>query len=258
MELRFRSMASGIIYLIILVMWGAYFIPRLIHRHEESSPKAGDRYKNAIRSVSQAQTSRASFSPEFMDPMQKSKIIAQRRTIFSGLTFLLIASGVAASLGMMAWSILAIPGSGFAIFIVAVRRQIVSAKLKAQRLNTLQKIMTAEIKIDPEARISLRADALSTEHWIPLADREDPSGVVVIPKDRTGWSPISVPRPTYSTAAKAITPKRVIDLTVPGQWSAEQEILNQLNLPGVTKRETLFDQTLLEEAAEPHVDSEAI
>jgi hypothetical protein len=118
--------------------------------------------------------------------------------------------------------------------------------------------MTAEIKLDPEARISLRADALSTEHWIPLADREDPSGVVVIPKDRTGWSPISVPRPTYSTAAKAITPKRVIDLTVPGQWSAEQEILNQLNLPGVTKRETLFDQTLLEEAAEPHVDSEAI
>ena len=147
-------------------MWGAYFVPRVIHRHEESSSKAGDRYKNAIRSVSQAQPSRASFSPEFMDPMQKSKIIAQRRTIFSGLTFLFIASGIAATLGMMAWSILAIPVSGFAIFIVAVRRQLVTAELKAQRLDTLQKIMTAEIKLDPEARISLRADAQSTEHWI--------------------------------------------------------------------------------------------
>ncbi len=254
-QLRFHSMASSIIYLIILVMWGAYFLPRWIHRHEESSPKAGDRYKNAIRAVSEANT-HASFAPEFMDPAHKRKLLSQRRTIFSGLAFLFIASAVSASVGMMAWSILAIPASGFAIFIVAVRRQIVTAELKARRLNTLQKIMTAEIKLDPSVRISLRESTSAADHWIPLADREDPSGVVVIPKDRTGWSPISVPKPTYATAPKAITPKRVIDLTVPGQWSAEQELLNQLK---VTQRDELFDQTLLEEAATPHdLGSEAI
>jgi hypothetical protein len=251
-------MASSIIYLIILVMWGAYFLPRWIHRHEESSPKAGDRYKSAIASISQAQTARASFSPEFMDPAQKRKLIAQRRTIFSGLTFLLVASAISATLGMMAWTMLAIPSAGIAIYLVAVRRQIVTAQIKARRLNTLEKIMTAEIKLDPAARISLRATAHPTEHWIPLADREDPSGVVVLPKDRTSWNPVSVPKPTYATAPKAITPKRVIDLTVPGQWSAEQELLNQLNIPGVTGVE-LFDQTLLEEAAEPQTfNSEAI
>jgi hypothetical protein len=162
---------------------------------------------------------------------------------------------VAATIGMMAWSILAIPVTGLAIYIVAVRRQIVSQQIKARRLNTLQKIMTAEIKLDPTVRISLNAQAEKTEHWIPLAEREDPSDVVVIPKDRTSWNPITVPKPTYATAPKAITPKRVIDLTVPGQWSAEQELLNQLK---VTQREDLFDQTLLEEAAEPHIDSEAI
>jgi len=237
-----------------LVMWGAYFLPRWIHRHEESSPKAGERYKSAIRSISDAKT-RASFSPEFMDPAAKQQLINQRRTIFSGLIFLIAASAVAATIGMMAWSILAIPVTGLAIYIVAVRRQIVSQQIKARRLNTLQKIMTAEIKLDPTVRISLNSQAESTEHWIPLAEREDPSGVVVIPKDRTSWNPITVPKPTYATAPKAITPKRVIDLTVPGQWSAEQELLNQLK---VTQREDLFDQTLLEEAAEPHIDSEAI
>ena len=235
-------------------MWGAYFLPRWINRHEESSPKAGERYKSAIRSVSDVK-SHASFAPEFMDPLAKRQLIQQRRTIFSALLFLLTASTAAALLGMMAWSILAIPASGLAIYIVAVRRQIAVEQLKARRLNTLQKIMTAEIKLDPTVRTSTNIQSASTEHWIPLAEREDPSGVVVIPKDRTSWNPISVPKPTYATAPKAITPKRVIDLTVPGQWSAEQELLNQLK---VTQREDLFDQTLLEEAAEPHIDSEAI
>jgi hypothetical protein len=191
-----------------------------------------------------------------MDPVAKRQLINQRRTIFSGLIFLFVASGIAATVGMMAWSILAIPATGFAIYLVAVRKQIVQEQLKARRLNTLQKIMTAEIKLDPTVRISLGAQPQVHDHWIPLEEREDPSGVVVIPKDRTGWNPISIPRPTYATAPKAITPKRIIDLTVPGQWSAEQELLNQLK---ITEREDLFDQTLLEEAAQPHViDSEAI
>ena len=255
MELRFHSMASSIIYLIILVMWGAYFLPKWIHHHEESSPKAGDRYRSAIRSLSDAST-HSSFAPEFMDPVAKRSLINQRRTIFSGLIFLFVASGIAASVGMMAWSILAIPASAFAIYVVAVRRQIVTEQLKARRLNTLQKIMTAEIKLDPTVRISLGAQTTSYDHWIPLEEREDPSGVVVIPKDRTSWNPVSVPKPTYATAPKAITPKRIIDLTVPGQWSAEQELLKQLK---VTEREDLFDQTLFEEAAQPHtINTEAI
>jgi len=248
-------MASSIIYLIILVMWGAYFLPRWIHRHEESSPKAGDRYKSAIRSISEGSGS-STFSPEFMDPSQKRKLLAQRRTIFTFLSFLTVASFFGAIVGMLSWTILAIPFSGFAIYVIAVRKQLVTAQLKARRLSTLEKIMTAEIKLDPSVRISLSAQERTTDHWIPLAEREDPAGVVVIPKSESGWNPITLPKPTYATAPKAITPKRVIDLTVPGQWTAEQELLNQLQLP---QREELFEQTLLEEAAQPHnLDSEAI
>jgi len=248
-------MASSIIYLIILVMWGAYFLPRWLHRHEESSPKAGDRYKSAIRSLSEGSGS-STFSPEFMDPSQKRKLLAQRRTIFTFLTFLTVASFFGAIVGMLSWTILAIPFSGFAIYVIAVRKQLVTAQLKARRLSTLEKIMTAEIKLDPSVRISLGAQERTTDHWIPLEEREDPAGVVVIPKSEAGWSPITLPKPTYATAPKAITPKRVIDLTVPGQWTAEQELLNQLQVP---QREELFEQTLLEEAAQPHnLDSEAI
>ena len=255
MELRFHSMASSIIYLIILMMWGAYFLPKWIHRQEESSPKAGDRYKSAIRLVSESHP-HSSFAPEFMDPVAKRQLINQRRTIFSGLLLLLLASASAATVGMLAWSILAIPASGLAIYTVAVRRQIVTEQLKARRLNNLQKIMTAEIKLDPRVRIPLSAQSMEQDHWVPLSEREDPSGVIVIPKDRTSWNPISVPRPTYATAPKAITPKRVIDLTVPGQWSAEQELLNQMK---ISDREELFEKRLLEEAAEPHtINTEAI
>ena len=237
-------------------MWGGYFLPRWINRHEESSTKAGERYQGAMRLLSEGSSP---FSPEFMDPSDKRRLVNQRRSIFSALTFLTLASCVAASVGMMAWSILAIPVSGFALYIIAVRRQIITTELKAHRLNTLQKIMTAELKVDPSVRMRLSAQPDTAQHWIPMQnreDREDPSGVVVIPKDRAGWKPTSIPRPTYATAPKAITPKRTIDLTVPGQWSAEQELLNQLL---VTNRDELFDQDLLDEAARPHnIESEAI
>jgi len=162
-------------------MWGAYFLPRWLHRHEESSPKAGDRYKSAIRSLSEGSGS-STFSPEFMDPSQKRKLLAQRRTIFTFLTFLTVASFFGAIVGMLSWTILAIPFSGFAIYVIAVRKQLVTAQLKARRLSTLEKIMTAEIKLDPSVRISLSAQERTTDHWIPLEEREDPAGVVVIPK----------------------------------------------------------------------------
>ncbi len=248
-------MASGIIYLIIIGMWAAYFIPRVVNRHEESSVRAGERYKSAMKVVSEP---RSPFTPIANDPVNNRKLVSQRRAIFASLIALFAATIFTSLLNLMSWSISAIPATGIAIYLVAVRRQLVQAKIKARRLNTLQTIMTAEIKIEQSPRISRNSsevlDARVGEHWIPLADREDPSGVVVLPKDRSGWNPITVPRPTYVNAPKAITPKRIIDLTVPGQWQEEQELLSQLQTPS---REDLFDQELAEQAA-VGFDEEAI
>ena len=52
-------------------------------------------------------------------------------------------------------------------------------------------------------------------------------------------------------APKAVTPKRVIDLTTPGQWSEEQERLEREALAAVSpSRDEIFDQQLADEAVE--------
>ncbi len=233
-------MASGLIYLIIIGMWVAYFLPRWISTHEDSSGRTGEKFKSAMRVVG---STPASLLPEFEEPAKRRKKIAQRRTIFSALFALLIGSVVIAALGFIAWSMLLIPVSGLAIYFVHVRRQVVSSQLKARRLKALEKVTTAPVRVSPLVSFNINTEA---DHWIPLSERHELSGVVVIPKDRTGWQPVNVPKPTYVTAAKAITPKRIIDLTVPGVWSAEQEMLEELALPS---RNELFDQELAEAAA---------
>jgi len=236
-------MASGLIYLIIVGMWVAYFLPRWISTHEDSSGRSGEKFKSAMQVVG---SSPASMLPEFEDPAKKRKKTAQRRAIFSALASLLLGSSVIAALGFIAWSMLLIPISGLSIYLVNVRRQIVASQLKARRLKALEKVTTAPVRVSPMVALDSQTPRNSHDHWIPLEERQELSGVVVIPKDRAGWQPVSVPKPTYVTAAKAITPKRVIDLTVPGLWSAEQEMLEELSLP---KRSDLFDQELEEAAA---------
>jgi hypothetical protein len=94
----------------------------------------------------------------------------------------------------------------------------------------------------------------SQEHWIPLSEREL-KGVVLLPKGtaavRQTWEPSEVPAPTYVSAPKAIIPKRVIDLTIPGAWSEEQERLEREALAAASpSRDEIFDQQLADEAVE--------
>jgi hypothetical protein len=221
-------------------MWVAYFLPRWISTHEDSSGRTGEKFKSAMRVVGE---SNSALLPEYQDPAKKRKVIAQRRAIFAGLSALLVGTFAIALLGFIAWMMLLIPTTALAIYFVNVRRQVVASQLKARRLKALEKVTTMPVRISAEYVAAVES---SSEHWIPLSDRNELSGVVVIPKDRASWQPISVPRPTYTTAAKAITPKRVIDLTVPGNWSAEQEMINGLSVPS---RDGIFDQELEEQAA---------
>jgi hypothetical protein len=62
--------------------------------------------------------------------------------------------------------------------------------------------------------------------------------VIVVPKERKGWKPTTMPKPVYTTAPKAVPSKRIIDLTTPGQWSAEQERIKALS----GRDDDLFDQ----------------
>jgi hypothetical protein len=168
--------------------------------------------------------------------------------IYSALAIFFLVTLLGVAIKFISLTILTIPVSAIAIYTVHVRRQVVATQARSRRLKALQQITTAKAIIEPAKRTSqsnrVEVQETNREHWIPLADRLDSAGVVVIPKDGKSWQPTSVPKPTYVSAPKAVTPKRVIDLTVPGAWSAEQE------LKAAAPAEDFFDQVLAEEAAQ--------
>jgi len=241
-------MASGFIYLIILGMWAAYFLPKWMVSHDVASGKSAERYKSAMRVVGETgSTAVVNESENF----KKQNQIANRRIIFGALTFLLISIGALCAVGIISSSILLIPTTALAIYVIHVRRQVVAAQLKARRIKAFEKISTASVVTEPIERVtfSSKVDFVSEnkEHWIPLIERIDTAGVVVIPKDGTAWQPTSVPKPTYAMAPKAIPSNRVIDLTIPGAWTAAQQASMESEL--LPTRDELFDQELAENAA---------
>jgi hypothetical protein len=241
-------MASGFIYLIILGMWAAYFLPKWRVSHDLASGKSAERYKSAMRVV--GETGSTLIANE-SDNLKKQNQIANRRIVFGLLTFALVAIGALCVVGVFATSVFLIPTTALAIYTIHVRRQVVAAQLKARRVKAFEKISSATVITEPIERVtfSSKVDFVSEnkEHWIPLIERIDTAGVVVIPKDGTAWQPTSVPRPTYATAPKAIPSNRVIDLTIPGAWIASQQASSESEL--LPSRDELFDQELAENAA---------
>ena len=240
-------MASGFIYLIILGMWAAYFLPKWMVSHDEASGKSAERYKSAMRVVGEAGSSTVIENDNFKIQNQ----ITTRRIVFGALTLLIIAIGLLSAIGIISTTILLIPATALTIYVIHVRRQVVAAQLKARRIKAFEKISSATVITEPIERITFSSKvdfvAENNEHWIPLIERIDTAGVVVIPKDGPTWQPTSVPRPTYATAPKAIPSNRIIDLTVPGVWMATQQSSAEAGL--LPSRDELFDQELAENAA---------
>jgi len=225
-------MGSGFIYLIIMGMWAAYFLPQWLSNHEENSGKAIQRYKNAMQVVAE---NNGSIQSERKTEDQ-NKIFLQRRLIFCSLFSLYILSLISTAIGFLSLTTTLVPLSATLIYFVNVRKQVVASQLKSRRLKAIAKITNTKI---PTTVIPEQVkEKSSNEHWIPFSEREEITGVVVVPKDRKGWQPTQIPKPVYTTSAKAIPSKRIIDLTTTGQWSAEQERIKALS----GRDDDLFDQ----------------
>ena len=252
-------MASGFIYLIILGMWVAYFLPRWISSHDQTSGKSHERYKSALKVVAENGSGPLAFeisrSREVTESKKKEDQISQRRIVFTSLVSILGLATLGSFAGFIAPTILTIPLSAIAIYVVHVRRQVVASQARARRLKALEQISHADIK-KSEERISLgrhsQLPSLNNDLWVPLSERTESTGVVIIPRGSAAmskaWEPREVPAPTYVTAPKAVPSKRIIDLTIPGAWSAAQEREREALLPS---RDELFDQQLADEAANP-------
>jgi len=147
-------------------------------------------------------------------------------------------------LGLLVFTTTLIPLTALLIYFVNVRKQVVASQLRARRLAALEKI--SNTKIASVAPTETILQHKTTEHWIPFSERPEITGVIVVPKDRKGWQPTTVPKPVYTTAPKAIPSKRIIDLTTTGQWSAEQARVKELS----GRDDDLFDQSLMPDDVE--------
>ena len=248
-------MASGIIYVAIVGMWLAYFVPRWVHNHDEFSGKSVERYKSALRFVASGAGSDAEANSRgHGDTDQESrgaKVLLRRRIVFAALALALLGALVDVIFYSAPFAYSLLPMTGFAIYIGRVRRQGSAQRLQRRRVTQLQRTSAG---VSSTNLAQVLAPKSTGEHWIPIQERQL-TGVVLLPKgstkERNSWQPNHVPLPTYVTAPKAVVPQRTIDLTVPGVWSDEQERLARAALEmAAPSRDEIFDQQLAEEAIE--------
>ena len=248
-------MASGIIYLAIVGMWVAYFLPRWIHNKNEFSGKHVENYKSALRAVAGitpgAKVGSGVIYTDVDRVARTAQTLMRRRIVFSIIAITFISSLVGVVMQTLALTSLLLPITGFIIYIAHVRRQANAEAIQHRRMDQIHRRTEG---VSHTNLSDVIAPKESTEHWIPFAEREL-SGVTILPKGtaaaRMEWAPSEVPLPTYVNAAKAIQPKRVIDLTEPGKWTEEQQRLEREALAAAApSRDEVFDQQLADEAVQ--------
>ena len=248
-------MTSGLIYIAIIGMWVAYFAPRWIHDRNEFSGKSVERFKSALRVVAnqspQTSTSSGAIHIDLDHEAKVRQSLLRRRITFVLIAFSLITTVVGGIMNTMPFIYAAVPLSGMLIYVANVRRHVIADQLHKRRVTQLHRRSSGVSATNLAEVVQPKP---TTEHWIPLSEREL-KGVVILPKGsaavRNAWEPTEVPVPTYVNAPKAVTTKRVIDLTTPGQWSEEQERLEREALAAASpSRDQIFDQQLADEAVD--------
>ena len=254
-------MASGIIYLAIIGMWVAYFLPRWVHNKNEFSGKSVERYKSALRVVASTTPGAHIGSGAIYTDVDRAGRVAQqlmrRRIIFSLITTTLILTTAGAIMQTFTYIAIAIPVTGLLLYIAHVRRQENSERITRRRVDQLHRTTEGVSHTNLADVLSHNSHSevkVNQDHWIPLSEREL-TGVTLLPKgtaqSRAEWQPNEIPVPTYVNAPKAVQSKRVLDLTEPGRWTEEQERLEREALAAAAPaRDEVFDQQLADEAVQ--------
>lgn len=270
-------MGAGFIYLIIVGLWVAYFLPRWISSHEEHLGRSIDRYQALLDAVGRTATG---IAPMRMSESERAARLQTRRVTFLALATLFLITIALNVIGLLSPSLLLVPSVGFTAYVFVVRRQqVMDQRIRESELlhasatrgqdSSEQKSSERSLKSEiyrskyAELIVSVQGEA-DQEQWTPLAERESyqSSGIVLLPRGSAGsretWQPTPVPAPTYLSASRIVPARRVIDLTNPGAWSSrnnpqsddelaqlEQEALSAI----APNPDEIFDQEIAEEAA---------
>jgi hypothetical protein len=253
-------MASGIIYLAIIGMWVAYFLPRWLHNKNEFSGKSVERYKSALRVVaSTTPGAQPGIGVIYTDVDREGRVAQQllrRRIVFSLIFTTLLLTIMGAIMQTFAYIAIAIPVTALLIYIAHVRRQTNSERIQRRRVDQIHRTTEGVSHTNLSDVLASHKGEVHTsrDHWVPFAEREL-TGVTLLPKgtaqSRSEWQPNEIPVPTYVNAPKAVASKRVLDLTEPGKWTEEQERLEREALAAAApSRDEIFDQQLADEAVQ--------
>ena len=244
-------MGSGLIYLIIVGMWVSYFLPQWVSSHEEVSGKSVEKFRNSMRAV--AHSAGVPTQEELARENEHNLVV--RRIVFSSLALLLILTSVLSLVGLLSPIVMLLPVSGISLYIAHVRRQMQAMRsaIRQQRIisqHNQKPTSTNYAELLARSKV-VREKNEVLEHWIPLSERiekveQELSGITLLPKGSASahheWTPQEIPTPTYVSAPKAVTAKRIIDLTIPGAWSEEQAKLNSEVSEVSPHRDQVFDQ----------------
>ena len=128
-------MASGIIYLAIIGMWVAYFLPRWIDSRNEFTGKSAQRYRSALEVVA------GNLSPlSDVDRMRAHQMRLMRRRLFFALivtSFLLTLIG--AIMQTVTLTLLLLPVAGFIFYLAHVRHEANAEKIAKRRRDELHR-----------------------------------------------------------------------------------------------------------------------
>ena len=243
-------MGAGFIYLIIVGLWVAYFLPRWINAHEEHAGRSVDRFQGLLDVVGRTATGEERLR---QSPERRAQLLHTRRITFAALASLLLVTLFLTSIGLLSFGMIIVPIIGIAAYVVVVRQQLLrerSANMEVldEKQPSIYRSRYAELitKVSYEER---------TEHWVPLAERESyqSSGITLLPKGSAGsretWQPTAVPTPSYLTAPQVVPTRKVIDLTKPGAWSAAHLEVDPREVLAPSP-DQIFDQEVAEVVAE--------
>jgi len=257
---------SGLIYLIIVGMWIAYFLPRWISTHEEVSGRTVEKFEKTMKVVGLTSGNEA---PDYEAlAKKKEQQIAIRRILFFSIIGLTIVLSIFAIVGLVSPIVLTLPVSALTLYVVSARHQIHLLQEEEKRARSVEGV-TAKPSSRNYSEIIARSKSASTklsifeefensEQWTPLSERvtsytREVQSIVILPKgsaQQSGqtWEPTAVPAPRYVGAPKAAPQRRVIDLTIPGAWSEAQErAMREAMAPA---SDQVFDQVQADEIEE--------
>lgn len=268
LPLGLSLVGSGFIYLVIVGMWIAYFLPRWITTHEEVSGRTVEKFEKTMKVVG---VTSGNSAPDLtaLEKKREQQITTRRITFVSiiGLTLLV---ALFALTGLVSLSVITLPISAFVLFVVHARNQISVMKEELQRAKSIQETIAKPThnkysEIIARSKRAATTLNISDEQWTPLSERvsiysQEVQSIVILPKGSaeklrsTTWEPTQVPAPSYVTAPKAAQQKRTIDLTVPGAWSeAQEQAIREAMLEKMApKSDQIFDQEQAE-ALEEHL-----